>query len=68
MARTKTRAERIDEKVKGGMSRVKAEIEVRRDEMLAKLDALAEEWIAKLEAKLAEPSEPDKPAPETPAT
>ena len=34
---------------------------------IAKLDALADEWIAKLEAKLAEPSEPDKPAPETPA-
>lgn len=34
---------------------------------IARLDALADEWIAKLEAKLAEPSEPDKPAPETPA-
>lgn len=34
---------------------------------IAKLDALADKWIAKLEAKLAEPSEPDKPAPETPA-
>ena len=34
---------------------------------IARLDALAEKWIAKLEAKLAEPSEPDKPAPETPA-
>ena len=37
------------------------------DDDIAKLDALADEWIAKLEAKLAEPSEPDKPAPETPA-
>lgn len=55
MARTKTRAERIDEKVKGGMSRVKAEIEVRRDEMLAKLDALEaqeKQEEARLDAKV----------------
>lgn len=55
MARTKTRAERIDEKVKGGLSRVKAEIEVRREEMLAKLDALEaqeKQEEARLDAKV----------------
>jgi hypothetical protein len=43
MAKQKTRDERVEEKVKGGMSRVKAEIEVKREDMLAKLDALEEQ-------------------------
>ena len=55
MAKVLTRAERIEEKVKGGLSRVKAEIEVRRDEMLAKLDALEaqeRQEEARLDAKV----------------
>ena len=55
MAKVLTRAERIEEKVKGGLSRVKAEIEVRRDEMLAKLDALEaqeKQEEARLDAKV----------------
>ena len=55
MARVLTRAERIEERVKGGLSRVKAEIEVRREEMLAKLDALEaqeKQEEARLDAKV----------------
>ena len=55
MAKRMTRAERIEEKVKGGLTRVRAEIEVQREDALARLDALEEkerQEEARLDAKV----------------